>query len=302
MTSAAIPATPIEKPAHGWIPMLFIGMGTALIIMDATIVNVSLPSMIADLDLSSIDAEWVNAIYALTFAALLIVFGRIGDRLGRRLIFVARCAMFVGASIYAASSRSGEHLITARALQGIGGAMMSPTSLSLVNSLYSGRSRNIAFAIYGSIIGGMAALGPLVGGYLTTNFSWTWAFWINVPIGMIVIVGALRYVPESKDPGDTKGLDVLGAILSALGIGLIVFGLIEGRNYGWIRVQEDSSLMGVEFSAGSLSPVLVAIVGGLVCLLLLYVEETRRSRRASPPSSTSACSGSARSGWAPRRP
>ena len=278
MTSAAIPATPIEKPAHGWIPMLFIGMGTALIIMDATIVNVSLPSMIADLNLSSIDAEWVNAIYSLTFAALLIVFGRIGDRLGRRLIFVLGAAMFVGASIYAASSRSGEHLITARALQGIGGAMMSPTSLSLVNSLYSGRSRNIAFAIYGSIIGGMAALGPLVGGYLTTNFSWTWAFWINVPIGLIVIVGALRYVPENKDPGDTKGLDVLGAILSALGIGLIVFGLIEGRNYGWIRVQEDSSLMGAQFSAGSLSPVLFAIVGGLFCLLLLYVEETRRSR------------------------
>ena len=181
MTAAVSPATPIEKPAHGWIPMLFIGMGTALIIMDATIVNVSLPSMIADLGLSSIDAEWVNAIYSLTFAALLIVFGRVGDRVGRRRIFTLGALVFVLASIYAASSKSGEHLITARALQGIGGAMMSPTSLSLVNSLYAGKARNIAFAIYGSIIGGMAALGPLVGGYLTTNFSWTWAFWINVP-------------------------------------------------------------------------------------------------------------------------
>ena len=100
--------------------MVFIGMGTALIIMDATIVNVSLPSMIADLGLSSIDAEWVNAIYSLTFAALLIVFGRIGDRVGRRRIFTLGALVFVAASIYAASSRSGDHLITARALQGIG--------------------------------------------------------------------------------------------------------------------------------------------------------------------------------------
>ena len=277
MTAAASPAPPIEKPAHGWIPMVFIGMGTALIIMDATIVNVSLPSMIADLGLSSIDAEWVNAIYSLTFAALLIVFGRIGDRVGRRRIFTLGALVFVAASIYAASSRSGDHLITARALQGIGGAMMSPSSLSLVNSLYAGRARNIAFAIYGSIIGGMAALGPLVGGYLTTNFSWTWAFWINVPLGIVVIVGALRYVPESKDPGDTKGLDVAGTILSALGIGLIVFGLIEGRNYGWTRIEEDTSLFGVDFSVGQVSPVAIALGAGLLCLLLLYLVETRRT-------------------------
>lgn len=280
MTSPAGPTTRTDTPANGWIPMLFIGLGTAIIIMDATIVNVSLPSIIADLGLSSIDAEWVNAIYSLTFAALLIVFGRVGDRVGRRRMFVLGAAVFMAASIYAASSRSAEHLITARALQGIGGAMVAPSSLSLVNSLYAGRARNIAFAIYGSIIGGMAALGPLVGGYLTTNFSWTWAFWINVPLGLIVILGALRYVPENKDPGDTKGLDVEGALLSALGIGLLVFGLIEGRNYGWVQVEQDSSLLGVDFPAGSVSPVLAALVLGLICLGLLYVVETRRTRAA----------------------
>ncbi len=270
--------TGVEKPSHGWTPMLFIGLGTALIIMDATIVNVSLPSMIEDLGLSSIDAEWVNAIYSLTFAALLIVFGRVGDRVGRRLVFTLGAVVFVLASIYAASSRSAEHLITARALQGIGGAMMSPTSLSLVNSLYAGRARNIAFAIYGSIIGGMAALGPLIGGYLTTNFSWTWAFWINVPIGIIVILGALRVVPEVKDRADTAGLDVLGAVLSALGIGLIVFGLIEGRNYGWIRVEEERSLFGRDYAVGAISPVAIALLVGVLCLLLLFVVETRRTR------------------------
>jgi EmrB/QacA subfamily drug resistance transporter len=258
--------------------MLFIGLGTAMIIMDATIVNVSLPSMIADLGLSSIDAEWVNAVYALTFAALLIIFGRVGDRVGRRLVFVLGAVVFVGASIYAAASRSGEHLITARALQGVGGAMMSPTSLSLVNSLYTGRARNIAFALYGSIIGGMAALGPLIGGWLTTNFSWTWAFWINVPIGLVVAVGALKVVPEVKDPGDRAGLDVAGALLSAVGIGALVFALIEGRNYGWIRVEEDATLLGRDYAAGALSPVAIAFVISGVSLLALYLVETRRTR------------------------
>ena len=267
-----------ETPAHGWLPMLFIGLGTALIIMDATIVNVSLPSIIADLGLSSIDAEWVNAIYALTFAALLIIFGRIGDRVGRRLIFVLGAAVFVAASIYAASSRSAEHLIVARALQGIGGAMMSPTSLSLVNSLYSGRARNIAFALYGSIIGGMAALGPLVGGFLTTNYSWTWAFWINVPLGVIVILGALRFVPEVRDPGDRSGLDIAGAVLSAVGIGALVFALIEGRNYGWWRTEADSVLLGREYPEGSLSPVAIALMLSAASLIGLYLVETRRTR------------------------
>jgi EmrB/QacA subfamily drug resistance transporter len=258
--------------------MLFIGLGTALIIMDATIVNVSLPSMIADLGLSSIDAEWVNAIYALTFAALLIIFGRVGDRLGRRLVFVVGAAVFVGASIYAASSRSAEHLITARALQGVGGAMMSPTSLSLINSLYSGRARNIAFALYGSIIGGMAAIGPLVGGWLTTNISWTWAFWINVPLGLVVIIGALRFVPENRDPSDRAGLDVVGAVLSAVGIGALIFALIEGRNYGWWRTQEDASLLGRSFAEGSLSPVAIAFMVSAASLTGLYLVETRRTR------------------------
>lgn len=273
-----VSATTRETPAHGWLPMLFIGLGTAMIIMDATIVNVSLPSMIADLGLSSIDAEWVNAVYALTFAALLIIFGRVGDRVGRRLVFVLGAVVFVGASIYAAASRSGEHLITARALQGVGGAMMSPTSLSLVNSLYTGRARNIAFALYGSIIGGMAALGPLIGGWLTTNFSWTWAFWINVPIGIAVIVGALKVVPEVRDPGDRAGLDVVGAVLSAVGIGALVFGLIEGRNYGWIRVQEDATLLGREYAAGAISPVAIAFLISALSLLGLYLVETRRTR------------------------
>lgn len=276
MADTQSPQAPTQQT--GWLPMLFIGLGISLVIMDATIVNVSLPSIIEDLGLSSIDAEWVNAIYSLTFAALLITFGRIGDRVGRGNIFMLGAAVFAAASIYAAASRSAEHLITARALQGIGGAMISPSSLSLVNSLFAGKARNIAFAIYGSIIGGMAALGPLVGGFLTTNYSWQWAFWINVPLAVVVIVGTWKIVPDSRDTHDVGKPDLVGALLSAIGIGMLVFGLIEGRNYGWVRSTADSSVPGMQFSAGGISPVLLALVLSVAALIALYVVETRHTR------------------------
>lgn len=272
------PNQAVVRPAHGWTPMLFIGLGIALVIMDATIVNVSLPSIIADLQLSSIDAEWVNAVYALTFAALLIVFGRIGDKIGRARMFMLGASVFAAASIYAASSGSAAHLISARALQGVGGAMISPSSLSLVNSLYLGKARNIAFAIYGSIIGGMAALGPLVGGFLTTNYSWHWAFWINVPLAAVVVIGTWRVVPESRDPGDAGSLNLPGALLSSLGIGLLIFGLIEGRNYGWVRTLGDRTVAGIRFPAGSASPVLLGLVCAAIALVALYALETARAR------------------------
>ena len=261
-----------------WLPMIFIGLGISLIIMDATIVNVSLPSIIRELNINSIDAEWVNAIYSLTFAALLIVMGGLGDRFGRRLMFVLGAGVFLIASIVAARTGSGEALIGARALQGVGGAMMSPTSLSLINSIYKGKDRTIAFAIYGSIIGGMAAIGPLLGGYLTEHYSWRWAFYINVPIALIIIVGSLMFVPEFKDAQIAPGIDVGGAVLSTLGIGTLVFALIEGRNYGWFKTVTDSSIGGLNWPAGSISPVFWALVLSAACLIGLYVLETQRTK------------------------
>jgi EmrB/QacA subfamily drug resistance transporter len=260
-----------------WTPMLYIGLGTALIIMDATIVNVSLPSIIRELHITSVDAEWVNAIYSLVFAALLIVAGRVGDRVGRRLVFVCGAVVFGVASIVAARTGDGQALIAARALQGVGGAMMSPTSLSLVNSIYIGRARNIAFAIYGSIIGGMAAIGPLLGGWLTEHHSWRWAFYINVPVVIVIVVGGLLVVPESKDTHFDPGFDVGGAVLSAVGIGALVFALIEGRNYGWFRTTQDGSLAGITWVSGVISPVFWAFLLSVVALSLLYWLETTRA-------------------------
>jgi len=266
-----------DRPAAGWTPMIFIGLGVALIIMDASIVNVILPSIIRGLKINSIDAEWINATYSLTFAAFLIVMGRLGDRFGRRRIFMLGAGLFAVSSIAAASATSGGLLIAARAVQGVGAAMMSPTSLSIVTGLYRGKARAIAFALYGSIIGGMAAIGPLMGAWLTEHFSWHWSFWINVPISLIIIVGSLKFVDEVKADDDMESPDLLGALLSSIGIAALIFALIEGRSYGWWLSTSDKKFLGHVWQQGGLSPVAIALIMSVVSLALLYVIETRRT-------------------------
>ncbi len=272
--SAASHARPDSQV--GWTPMIFIGLGLALVIMDATIVNVALPSIIDDLGITSVDAEWVQAIYSLVFAALLIVVGRLGDRWGRRRLFVSGAVLFAVASVLAATAQTGGLLIAARAVQGLGGAMMSPTSLALINATYRGQRRAVAFAIYGSVIGGMAAIGPLLGGYLTEHASWRWAFGINLPVAAAIVIGSLLIVPESRDEDPEPGTDVAGAVLSALGIGALVFALIEGRSYGWWTALVDGNLIGVSWSAGGLSPIPIALGVSVVGLVGLWWVESRR--------------------------
>ncbi len=276
MSEKSIAAATRDEREAGWSAMIIIALGLALVIMDSTVVNVALPSMIRDLSITSVDAEWVQAIYALVFAALLIIVGRLGDRYGRRAVFVSGALLFAVASVLAAMSQSGGTLIAARALQGVGGAMMSPTSLALINALFRGRRRPIAFAIYGSVIGGMAAIGPLLGGYLIEHFSWRWAFGINLPFVAAIVVGSFLLVPESKDDHAEAGFDAAGAVLSVLGIGSIVFALIEGRSYGWTTAIADGSLMGVGWTTGGVSPVPIALAVGVLGLLGLAMVETRR--------------------------
>ena len=259
-----------------WAALMFLALGVAMIILDATVVNVALPTMIKDLDLTTTDAEWVTAAYSLTFASLLIFFGRIADRLGRKLMFVIGVVVFVGASILVAASSGSIELIGARALQGVGGAMILPASLSVINAVFVGKSRAVAFAVWGGTIGGMAALGPLVGGYLTTYASWHWAFLINVPIGILVVVGVLLTVPETKELGGPKGMDVLGTILITTGLLGIVFALIEGLHYGWIKPVADFTIGSWVWPLESVSIVLVSAVVGILALIAFVFLESRR--------------------------
>jgi EmrB/QacA subfamily drug resistance transporter len=260
--------------------MPFIALGVAMIIVDATIVNVAIPSMQRDIGLTVPDAEWVSSIYALVFASLLLTTGRIGDIVGRRRIFVVGVVVFMLASLVAAASHWADSvplLLAGRFLQGIGGAMILPASLSTVNAMFRGKDRAVAFAIWGSTIGGTAALGPLLGGWLTTSFGWQYAFLINVPIGCVILFGLYRFVPETRDPATRRGVDLPGTALSIVGLGSLVFGLIEGQRYGWWSPTEQFSALGVDWPLPTLAPSAVAFVIFGVCAVGFVLVERHRA-------------------------
>lgn len=215
-----------------WAGLVFISIAVSLIIVDSTIVNVAIPSIVDELGISSTEVQWVQEAYTLVFASLLLVFGSLADNFGRRRVLLIGVAIFVIASVAAALAPSGSLLILSRLVQGVGGAMMLPTTLSLINATFRGRERGIAFAVWGSTIGGMAAVGPLLGGWLTTAFSWRWAFGINIPLGILIFIGLVLTVPESRSPLRER-VDIVGAALSVATMAPLVFGLIEGRTYGW---------------------------------------------------------------------
>jgi len=275
VTAQAAPAAAAGPGSRRrWLGLFFIALGVAMIIVDATIVNVAVPQIIRDLGITSSDAQWVQEVYTLVFAALLLVWGRLADRYGRRRLFVTGAAAFAAASVLAALARSGPELIGSRVLQGIAAAMMLPASLSLLNAGF--RDRAIAFAVWGSTIGGTAALGPLLGGWLTTSYSWRWAFGINIPLGITVVAGTLLLVPESREPRSARGNDLAGALLSVLGFGGIVFGLIQGRSYGWWTRTGPVSIAGLGWR-WPVSPVPVAFAAGLICLAAFAAVELRRN-------------------------
>lgn len=255
-----------------WFGLVAIAFAVSLVIIDVTIVNVAVPAIITDLGATATQAQWVQEAYTLVFAALLLSAGRIGDRVGRRRVLVVGIGVFVGASVLAALAPTPELLIAARMLQGVGGAAIFPATLSLINATFVGRERGIAFAIWGSTIGGMAAVGPLLGGWLTTEASWRWAFGINVPLGALVVVGILAFVVESSDADSRPGVDVVGALLSAGAAGALVFALIEGRTLGWWAVREP-----VAFWPGPLSPVPYLLLLSAVLVAVFVVHQKRRA-------------------------
>ncbi|WP_322411087.1 DHA2 family efflux MFS transporter permease subunit [Microbacterium invictum] len=262
-----------------WAGLVFISVAVSLIIVDSTIVNVAIPAIVDDLGISSTEVQWVQEAYTLVFAALLLVFGSIADRVGRKRMLLIGVVIFAASSILAALSTSGGLLIAARFVQGVGGAMILPTTLSLINATFRGRERGIAFAVWGSTIGGMAAVGPLLGGWLTTAFSWHWAFGINIPLGILIFVGVMLTVAESRGT-DTRRTDGVGAALSVITMAALVFGLIEGRNYGWWTTDGSIELAGVTWP-WELSPVPIALavaVLGVAAFIAWGLQRRRRGR------------------------
>lgn len=267
----------LSPAARRWIGLIAIALGVAVIVVDTTIVNVIVPSIVEDMHVTSGDAQWIQESYAIVFAALLLLTGRVADLFGARRVFILGVVVFGITSVMAGLAPSSGILIAARFLQGAGAAMILPTSLSLLNATFTGKARGQAFAVWGSTIGAAAALGPLLGGWLSEHWTWRWAFGINVPLALVIVVGAMLFLAPSPR---TKGrIDSVGAVLSVFGLGALAFGLIEGRNYGWLTTTQPLEVLGLNWNSGP-SPAAAALVMAAVALTGFVVRQMRLTRGA----------------------
>ena len=204
-----------------------------MIMLDNTVVNVALPAIKADLGITTSELEWTVAGYALTFASLLLTGGKLGDLVGRRLIFTIGLAVFTVSSLMCGLSSSATELIGARAVQGVGAALMMPATLSIISATFAAKERGTAIGIWAGVSAMALAIGPLLGGIITEHISWNWIFFVNVPIGIAAVLAAIFVVPESRDTSHEQRLDLPGLLTSGIGLLALVYGLIEANNYGW---------------------------------------------------------------------
>jgi EmrB/QacA subfamily drug resistance transporter len=204
-----------------------------MIMLDNTVVNVALPAIQSDLGISRAELEWTVAGYALTFASLLLTGGKLGDLLGRRLIFTIGLVVFTASSLFCGLSSSATELIAARAVQGVGAALMMPATLSIISATFAVRERGMAIGIWAGVSAMALAIGPLLGGIITEHISWNWIFYVNVPIGVLGVVASIVVVPESKDTSHEQRLDLPGLLTSGIGLLALVYALIEANAYGW---------------------------------------------------------------------
>lgn len=274
-----------ELDPRRWITLGVLVITVVLVAMDTSVLNVSIPTMLRDLDATVPSLEWVIAGYSLTFASLLIIGGRLGDIFGHRRLFVIGVSLFGLGSLIAALSPTVGWLILGEAvIEGIGAALMVPSTLALLSSIFHGRERATAFAAWGAAAGAAVAFGPVLGGWLTTNYSWRWAFGINVIIAPLAVLGAMVLMSASERHARIP-IDLPGATLIASGMFGIVFALSQSPTYGWLTPKEALTVGGVDVWPASM-PISVtasAFVLGVVLLVAFVVVERRKeSRDASP--------------------
>lgn len=274
--SAGVETAPTRRE---WVTLAVVSGGLGLIVLDGTIVGVALPDIISDLSLGLTDAQWVNSLYAVLLAALLLSTGKLADRWGRKRLFLIGLVVFVGGSILAGVSDAAGPLIGARAVQAIGAALIMPSTLSTVNAVFRGRYRAAAFGVWGAVISGAAAVGPLVGGTLTQWGSWHWIFLVNIPLGALVFIAGVLVVPETRGTKGRPGADVDGALLSAIGFGALVFAAIEGPNLGWWTPASELQIFGWRWPAdAAISAVPIAFAIAIIALTLFVFWERHREK------------------------
>ena len=246
-----------KKKSGAWVLAATI-LGSSMVFIDGTVVNVALPALQSDLKATVIDVQWVVEAYALFLAALLLTGGSLGDNFGRKRIYIIGVSLFALASICCGLALNVNQLIIARAAQGVGGALLVPGSLAIISSSFSEEERGRAIGTWSGFTAITAAVGPVLGGWLIENVSWRAVFFINIPFTIVVLVLVFLHVPESRDE-ESQGLDWPGAALATISLGAIVFGLIESSRFGF-----------------SHPLILAALSIGVVTLVLFLVVEARK--------------------------
>jgi EmrB/QacA subfamily drug resistance transporter len=217
---------------HKWWTLIAVCFGIFMLLLDITVVNVALPDIQSSLNSTFADLQWVVDAYSLTLAAFLLTGGVIGDIYGRRLLFAIGLGIFSVSSLVCGLSTSSLMLNLARGVQGVGGAIMFAVSLALIANAFHGKDRGTAFGVYGAVIGAAVAIGPLVGGAITSSIGWRWIFFVNVPIGVVAVFITLTQITESKDPHKRR-VDIAGFASFSIALFLLVWALVRGNDVGW---------------------------------------------------------------------
>src|ERR1700730_17238536 len=222
------------RRVNPWLVLVIVGIAQFMVILDATIVNVALPSIQRGLHFSPSSLQWIVNAYTLAFGGFLMVGGRAADLIGRRRLFLAGIVLFSAASLMNGLAGSAGILVAGRALQGLGGALVTPAALSVLTTTFAeGRERTTALGVWSAVAVGGGAVGLLLGGVLTSLLSWQWIFFVNVPVGVVAFVLALRYVPESRAQGVRGGVDFGGAFAITAGLMVLVYAIINAQTAGW---------------------------------------------------------------------
>jgi EmrB/QacA subfamily drug resistance transporter len=226
------------RHVNPWLVLVLVCVAQFMVVLDATVVNVALPSIKADLNMSDTDLQWVVNAYTLVFGGFLLLGGRAGDLIGRKKIFLAGIVVFTAASLLDGLATSSTWLIVARGAQGLGGALVSPAALSIVNTTFhSEADRTKALGVWSAIAAGGGAVGLVIGGLLTEKFSWPWVFYINIPVGILAFVFAARLIPESRAEGERRTFDVAGAVTVTAGLIALVYAIVRTSVVGWTSAE-----------------------------------------------------------------
>jgi EmrB/QacA subfamily drug resistance transporter len=266
-----------------WGSLLVLSLALGIIIIDTTLLNVSLETLIRELHTTLQSLQWVISAYSLTLAALTVTGGRLGDLFGRKRMFMLGAFLFAVGSFIASISRSIPTLVLGESIiEGIGAALMMPATASLLVAKYRGHDRAIAFGIWGGVAAAASAVGPILGGFLTTHFSWRWGFRINIVVVAILLLGSFVIGDEPAAAG-RRSIDKLGVFLSSLGLFTVVFGIIEASSYGWIHAVKPFAVAGTELPLGGISIVPFAIVLGVLILAGFFLWERHVEQSGGTP-------------------